>query len=155
MITTCKYHLKMTDMSSTSLPIYTRPEGVELDRATDSRRAEAHTSKTKKASFSLLYNDLPVGVLELNNGIWKFYYAEPFKQQSNIVSLVNFPDVNKVYESEDLWPFFVNRIPSTNRPSIMEVIDKEYIDARDLAALLSHFGKKTITNPFLLNPQLG
>jgi len=122
-----------------------RPKGVEV----------VHTSKTKHASFGLLYNNLLVGVLELNNGIWKFYYAEPFKRQSDIAPLVNFPNVTKVYESEDLWPFFVSRIPSTNRPSVKEVIDKEHIDAGDLAALLGRFGKKTITNPFQLNPRLG
>lgn len=142
-------------MSGTSLPIYTSPEGVELDRATDGLRAEVQTNKTRKASFGLLYNNLPVGVLELNNGIWKFYYAEPFKRQNDIAPLVNFPDVNKVYESKELWPFFVSRIPSPNRPSVKEVIDREHIDVRDLAVLLSRFGKKTITNPFLLNHQLG
>jgi len=122
-----------------------KPEGVE----------EVNTSKAKKASFGLLYNNLPIGVLELKNGIWKFYYSEPFKRQSDIAPLVDFPDVDKVYESEDLWPFFVSRIPSTNRPSVKEVIDKEHIDAGDLAALLGRFGKKTITNPFQLNPRLG
>lgn len=120
--------------------LFTRPEGLEI----------ASVSNAKAATFGLMYGSLPVGTLELRSGVWHFDYTEVFKKQNKIPPIVGFSDINKNYKSEELWPFFMSRIPSTNRPAVKEVINKEHIDETDLAALLDRFGKKTISNPFEL-----
>lgn len=61
--------------------------------------------------FNLTYRNLIVGVLRLRDGEWCFKYSEEFKQQTQIKPLTDFPDVNKVYASKELYPFFVERIP--------------------------------------------
>ena len=64
--------------------------------------------------------------------------------------MAGFSDVKRVYESSELWPFFVSRIPGIRKPKIQAIIAKEGIDERDLAALLTRFGRKTIANLFIL-----
>ena len=98
----------------------------------------------------LSYKDLLVGKLSWRNGRWTFSYSDAFRSQNEIAPLVGFLDVDRVYESSELWPFFVSRIPGTRRPKIRSIIDEEGIDERDLAALLTRFGRKTIANPFVL-----
>lgn len=116
---------------------------------------KASTATSSAKTFGLMYETLPVGILELKGGKWRFYYSTVFKHQKKVAPLVDFPNVEKTYESEDLWPFFISRIPGTSRPAIKEILKKEQINEKDLAALLTRFGRKTIANPFLLTPQSG
>ena len=102
------------------------------------------------AEFALLFEHQPVGVLALEKGLWSFRYASQFKMQSNLKPLPEFPDVNKVYQSETLWPFFAFRIPGMNQPQIKELAQKEGIVGGDIVKLLSLFGRKSINNPFEL-----
>ncbi len=63
---------------------------------------------------------------------------------------MQFPDKNKTYKREELWPFFMIRIPGLNQPEIQHVIESENIDETNEVELLEHFGKKTISNPYEL-----
>ena len=101
----------------------------------------------------LSYKDLLVGKL-LWNGRWIFSYSDVFRSQNEIAPLMGFSDVDRVYESSELWPFFASRIPGTRRPKIRAIMDEEGIGKRDLAALLTCFGRKTIANPFVLEARI-
>lgn len=117
-----------------------KPEGME----------HLKTPKNSEASFALYYEGLTIGELKLKNGKWLFEYSVQFKQQQEVKPIVDFPDVDKSYESEELWPFFASRIPSLNQPAVQEVIREEKLKEDDLVDLLKFFGKLTITNPFKL-----
>lgn len=108
------------------------------------------TPQDYDVDFQLTYKDLKVGVLSLHDGIWTFKYSEEFKKQDQIKPLVDFPDVEKEYRSEELQPFFAHRIPGTGQPKVKKIIEKEKIDADNEAKMLERFGKKSITNPFQL-----
>lgn len=103
-----------------------------------------------KKEFILAYNNLHIGTLTYFQGKWKFEYSVIFKHQNEIKPLTDFPDKNKIYESEELWPFFASRIPSVKRQSIKEILQKENISQDNVVKLLERFGKKTATNPFQL-----
>jgi len=64
--------------------------------------------------------------------------------------LPDFPKVEKIYNSEELYPFFVQRIPGLGQTKVKEAIAEENIDEHNEAALLKRFGRFTITNPFEL-----
>ncbi|MBA4123042.1 MAG: hypothetical protein H0X72_11340 [Acidobacteria bacterium] len=64
--------------------------------------------------------------------------------------MVEFPDLDRVYENDELWQFFASRIPSTEQPDVETVLESENIAEDDLIALLKRFGKRTTTNPFEL-----
>jgi hypothetical protein len=93
--------------------------------------------------FILSYKDLIIGFLEFSQNInsWKFTYSEEFKNQDSICPILLFPYVDKIYVSNKLWSFFLTRIPDFN----------DNFDNKTLIDLLIYHGKKTITNPFILN----
>lgn len=109
-----------------------------------------YTPKDIDISFKLTIRKLEVGTLSLKNGIWTFKYAEVFKTQDQIKPLPDFPKVEKIYRSEELYPFFVQRIPGLGQTKVKETIAEEKIDEHNEAALLKRFGRFTITNPFEL-----
>jgi hypothetical protein len=114
---------------------------------------DVHTPAGKSARFELFYRDLPIGWLELRDGRWSFEYTSVFRNQTEVNPLVDFPDVRKVYVTEDLWPFFVSRIPSLAQPQVQETIEKEGLDGHSNVDLLKRFGERTISNPFVLTYQ--
>lgn len=111
-------------------------------------KAELFFSQGKKrADFILTLNKLEVGTLSYVDNMWSFSYSEEFKMQNDILPLVNFPTVNKKYSSNELWPFFVSRIPSRAQLQF-----KGNSVKKDLVTLLKDYGRKTIANPYVLIP---
>ena len=102
--------------------------------------------------FELVYGDLIIGYLEVYNAKWKFYYSDIFKRSQDFNYISGFSDLNKIYESDSLWPFFKIRIPGLSQPRIKKTLEKEAISSDDELALLKRFGKKSISNPYLLIP---
>lgn len=100
--------------------------------------------------FFLTYHGLVIGTLSVQHGVWKFEYSDEFKQSPDFRPIVAFPDVDKVYESKDLWQFFVSRIPSTEQPDVEEILKREKIAEDDAVSLLKRFGTRTISSPFQL-----
>jgi HipA-like protein len=102
------------------------------------------------AEFRLMYGPLTVGILQARNRQWIFRYTDEFKKRGDLRPIVQFPDTNRVYESGDLWPFFGLRIPSLKQPSVRATLDREHIDDKDQVQLLRRFGRRTVSNPFVL-----
>ena len=104
-------------------------------------------------AFVLKVNDLPLGILQCENGEWIFHYTEEFKKhQDQYTPIIGFSDLDKEYKSASLWPFFRIRIPGLKQPAVQQILKEENIDADNEAALLRRFGRKTIANPYELLP---
>lgn len=102
--------------------------------------------------FYLHIENLIVGELAFTNNKWRFKYSDEFKLNTNEFNLIiGFPDVNKVYYSQELWPFFKIRIPGLKQPMIREILKKENIEENNHFKLLERFGKRTISNPYELD----
>lgn len=112
---------------------------------------QIETPVDEKAQFVLFYKKLPIGKLSLFNGVWSFEYTEEFKAQNQILPLIDFPNLELVYQSNQLWPFFSYRIPGLNQPSVMEIIQKRNIDKHNEVELLKQFGQLSIYNPYRLS----
>lgn len=104
----------------------------------------------EKEKFILKLEDIEIGYLECHDGKWSFYYSESFKQKDDFYSIPGFPNLDKIYQSESLWPFFKIRIPGLGQPAIKEILSKENIDKRNELALLKRFGQRSIANPYTL-----
>lgn len=107
-------------------------------------------SKESEEKFVLKIGDLEIGSLSVKDSLWYFQYSEAFKTQDKYRRLIGFSDVNKIYQSEVLWPFFKLRIPGLKQPMIQEILEKEAIKADDEVSLLKRFGKRNISNPYIL-----
>lgn len=81
-----------------------------------------------------------------------FAYSDEFREQSEISPLVGFPEPGTVYRTKHLWPFFAVRIPSLLQPAVRQAIYDEEMDPTDEVGLLERFGRKTVANPFILEP---
>lgn len=103
-----------------------------------------------KAKFLLKYGNLLIGTLSAEDGKWRFEYSDEFRRQSSLRTIVEFPDLNKTYQSDDLWQFFASRIPSPEQAEVEAILKREQIEEGDAVSLLRRFGKKTFTNPFEL-----
>lgn len=108
--------------------------------------------KNEEAKFILKVDKIRMGTLYCKDGEWHFKYCNEFKKRSEEYNrIIGFPDLNKTYKSETLWPFFQIRIPGLKQPSIQKILKEEKIDQNNEAELLKRFGKKTITNPYELD----
>ena len=108
------------------------------------------TPQNEDAEFLLKFHGMDVGRLSLHAGKWRFEYAEAFRDKEGVSPIVDFPNLEKCYESDVLWPFFLIRIPGLGQPAIRRVIRDENLDHTNEAQLLKRFGKTTIVNPFTL-----
>lgn len=113
--------------------------------------------KGENSKFILKIEDdkgkiLEIGTLQYLDGKWKFQYSNAFKNQAKFRRLVGFSDLNKIYESEVLWPFFKIRIPGLKPPLVEKILEKEKIDKSDEVSLLKRFGRINISNPYVLDP---
>ena len=105
---------------------------------------------TQDASFLLCFKDLKVGYLSLKEGSWRFVYSDSFKAQDDIAPIREFKDINGVYKSDDLFPFFLQRIPDLDQPIVRRQIDKEHLNVKDEVELLKYFGQYSNKDPFVL-----
>lgn len=113
-------------------------------------RKEVKAPPDVRARFLLKYLDQIVGTLSVEKGIWSFEYSKDFKDREMLRSLVEFPDLDKKYQSPELWQFFASRIPSPEQADIEEILRREHIPEDDAVSLLRRFGKQTVANPFHL-----
>lgn len=105
----------------------------------------------EKADFLLKLNDDEIGILKCENGIWEFQYSQHFlKNRDKFKTIVGFPELDHIYTSETLWPFFRVRIPGLKQPKIQEILEEEKIDKENEVALLKRFGNNTLANPYHL-----
>ncbi|MHB8261810.1 MAG: HipA N-terminal domain-containing protein [Bacteroidia bacterium] len=112
---------------------------------------ETHLPLDENATFMLKVDNIEIGKLHCENGVWEFAYTDEFKKIGKDYNLITgFPDLNKVYRENTLWPFFRVRIPGLKQPGVQEIIKKEKINQENEVSLLKRFGQKTISNPYVL-----
>lgn len=122
-----------------------------FSKSDDELEMQVQLPKDEEAKFVLMVDDIRIGTLYCEKGIWYFKYTDDFKKNSDKYNrITGFPDLNKIYQSDMLWPFFQIRIPGLKQPAIQEILKNEKIDKGNEVALLKRFGRKTITNPYEL-----
>jgi len=100
--------------------------------------------------FTLKIKELHIGYLTIEEGLWIFRYSEAFKTQTKYARLTGYSDLDKVYKTEELWPFFKIRIPGLKQPMIKDIIKAENLDETNEVQLLKRFGTKSMSNPYIL-----
>ena len=68
----------------------------------------------------------PIGRLDRTGGVYRFAYTEGVRAaqaESEFRPLVSFPDLHTVYQSDEIFPLFANRVLSPNRPDYGEFVE--------------------------------
>lgn len=119
----------------------------------DREDQQTHLPFNETVQFILKFDKIVIGTLNAVKGKWIFKYSDEFKKLTEKYNpIIGFPDLDKTYESEELWPFFLIRIPGLNQPAVQEILEVEEIDKQNEVALLKRFGYKSISNPYKLIP---
>jgi HipA-like protein len=116
----------------------------------DGESEHVQLPKDKDVRFLLTVDHITVGYLYSKMGNWYFEYTPQFRNHPDYNRITGFPELNRVYKSDELWPFFRIRIPGLKQPVVQEILQKEKINVHDEVELLKRFGKKTIANPYEL-----
>ncbi len=83
-----------------------------------------------------------MGTLSVDDGVKTHpEYAHEPRKSDELRPIVQVPDVNSVYENEELWQFFASRIPSTEQAEVEAILKREHVEEDDAVALLKLFGK--------------
>lgn len=93
---------------------------------------------------------LRVGTLHKEGDEFVFAYSPEFQSRTDVPTLPDFPDRGRVYRAPELWPFFLARLPPTNRPDVRDVIEQRGIEAHNTLEVLGELGKKAISSPYEL-----
>ena len=80
-------------------------------------REHLRTPQNEDAEFLLKFHGMDVGRLLLHAGKWRFEYVEAFRKKEGVSPIIDFPRLEKRYESDVLWPFFLVRIPGLGTAS--------------------------------------
>ncbi|NQW99793.1 HipA N-terminal domain-containing protein [bacterium] len=101
--------------------------------------------------FRLFLGSLEVGTLRMEGAEWVFAYSGAFQNQSKVAPIIDFPHQDQEYRSNQLWPFFALRVPSLAQANVQEYLAKTQ-KAPDDARLMREFGRRSVANPFVLEP---
>ncbi len=99
----------------------------------------------------------PIGRLTLDGIHYQFLYvrgAKDAQEKCNFQPLTSFPDIDKVYESDELPPLFKNRVLSPSRPEYKDFAKWLCIpeDKNDPIAILSRSGGRRATDTLEVFP---
>jgi HipA-like protein len=89
-----------------------------------------------------------VGRLRRDREGFEFSYSPEFLARPDLPPIPDLPDKARVYKSSALWPFFLARLPPTDRPDVREQLQAAGIAADDVLEVLGKLGRRTISSPY-------
>jgi len=91
--------------------------------------------------------ETPVAELSRQQGRYLFRYLETFKRKG-LTPFPGLPDIDEVYESAELFPYFEERIPDTTVPAIRNWISRKGLAIDDKLTLLTELGRTVATDSY-------
>lgn len=93
-------------------------------------------------------DEITIGFLEETPDSFVFRYAEEYRRRPGAVPISAFPDLQRIYESKDLWPFFAVRFPPSGRPDVRQLIESKNLSTESTLRRLVELSPRTISNPY-------
>jgi len=89
-----------------------------------------------------------VGRLKRDREGFEFTYSAEFLARSDLPPIPDLPDKTRVYKATVLWPFFLARLPPTDRPDVREQLRAAGIAPDDTLEVLGKLGRRAISSPY-------
>lgn len=115
-------------------------------------RAMRARPSQKEARFELRYeapgeDEITVGYLVFQGGMWTFTYSKEYKGRPELRPIEGFDEIDKVYRSSVLFPFFAVRVPDVDREDVKRTLQKVRIKKPEVPDLLRLFGRRVVSSP--------
>jgi HipA-like protein len=106
----------------------------------------------KEAHFELRYvpsedESIVVGHLDFDGTAWTFKYDDAYKRRVDLRPIEGFDEVERVYTSPVLFPFFAVRIPAVDRQDVQRKLKQAHLRSPETADLLRLFGRRVVSSP--------
>jgi HipA-like protein len=106
----------------------------------------------KPGQFVLHYHPAPqssvtVGHLSFDGKVWTFTYDDEYKRRPDLRPIEGFDDLDRVYQSSELFPFFAVRIPDVDRHDVKQTLEEYQLRNPDSVDLLRIFGRRVVSSP--------
>lgn len=88
-----------------------------------------------------------MGHLSFDDGIWTFLYDQEYKRRPDLRPIEGFDEVDRVYQSRVLFPFFAVRVPDTERGDVQRRLQRDRIRDPEPTDLLRLFGRRVVSSP--------
>ncbi len=94
-----------------------------------------------------------VGRLVVRDGTYEFRYDDRGADVEGFEAFLAFPDLRRTYRSEELFPFFRNRVLSARRPDYPVYLERLGLQASDPVEILARSGGGRATDTVHLAPE--
>jgi HipA-like protein len=117
------------------------------------RRIMRKRPEHKAGRFSLWYHasagarPVTVGYLKFEGGWWTFEYDTDYRHRPDLRPIEGFDDLERVYRSRVLFPFFAVRIPDQDRPDVRRRLEEQKIRDPETSDLLRVYGRRAVASP--------
>jgi HipA-like protein len=123
--------------------------GLRIPRATADVGPRVHVYGPGRDGKSQL-----IGTLSQERGVFIFRYRSDYASSPGAEPISAFPDLNEVYESAELWPFFAVRIPPSERSDVRAALKERGLRPEQTLEVLGTMAKRSISNPYQLDLQM-
>jgi HipA-like protein len=89
-----------------------------------------------------------VGRLRREKDEFEFSYSSEFQAREDLPSITDFPDKTRNYRSPVLWPFFMARLPPSDRPDVRRQLEAAGIEPGNTLEVLGKLGRRAISSPY-------
>lgn len=108
--------------------------------------------QSQPARFVLKYHHtesdvVEVGTLTFDGAAWEFVYSDQYKGRDDLRPIEGFDEVDRVYRSTVLFPFFAVRVPDVDRIDVRRRLEAEHVKHPETTDMLRMFGRRVVSSP--------
>lgn len=99
-----------------------------------------------EAVILVFLDDEKIGSLRKEGETFVFKYDDEYARSPTAVAIPAFPDLQKEYRAERLWPFFGVRLPAVEREDVQRAMRGKDIEDDDVLRLLGELSKRAVSS---------
>lgn len=117
--------------------------GTQLPRATNVTGTAA-----VEVYLETRHGRVTLGTLSKEGQEFVFRYDPDFAHGESSKPISAFPDLEREYRTEELWPFFAVRVPPVERDDVREAMQRRHIPEKDILRLLAELSGRGVSSPY-------
>ncbi len=91
-----------------------------------------------------------MGRLRREGDAYRFDYEPGVMRRSDVQPIPEFPELDRTYRADRLWPFFTSRLPPLKRQDVKATIAARGVSPDDTLELLVELSGGSVASPYVL-----